>query len=141
MTRVCFLHGTEDRIQAAAAWINAAWSRKERVTVFAPQRDMAERLDRQLWVAPPLSFVPHCRSGSPLQDETPILITDQPDPALHHQNLLNLSDEIPPDFTRFDTLVEIVSTVPEVRNPARERVHHYKEQHCEVQFEDISHGR
>jgi len=139
--QVHFLHGAQDRIQAAAAWIAAAWAQREPVTVFAPQRDLAERLDRQLWVQPPLGFIPHCRGDSPLRDETPILITDKPDPNLQQRNLLNLSDDLPPEFSRYETLVEIVSNEETVRLPARERVRQYKAQQFEVQFEDISHGR
>jgi len=140
MTQVRFLHGAQDRIQAASAWIGAAWARREQVLVYATQRDLAERLDRQLWIAPALSFVPHCLGNSPLREETPILITANLDPNLPHQTLLNLRNETPPDFLRFATLVEVVSAAPEVRDPARERVRHYKEQHCEVLFEDVSHG-
>ena len=140
MTQVHFLHGAQDRIQAAAAWIGEAWNRRTPVTVFAPQRDLADRLDRQLWIAPALGFIPHCRQHSPLAEETPIVITDSLDPNQPHHCLLNLSDEIPPEFQRFETLVEIVSTEDHVRTQARERVRHYKEMNCPVQFEDISHG-
>lgn len=140
MSQVRFLHGAEDRIQAAAAWIAEAWARREAVAVFAPRRDLADRLDRQLWIAPALGFIPHCRDDAPEAEETPILIGARPDPE-RAATLLNLSDELPPDFERYATLVEIVSTEAEVRSLARERVHRYKEQQCEVQFEDIAHGR
>lgn len=140
MTQVHFLHGAQDRIQAAAAWIGETWDQQTPITVFAPQRDQADRLDRQLWIAPALGFIPHCKQGSPLAGETPVIITDMPDPGQQHHYLLNLSDEIPPEFHRFATLVEIVSMEESVRNPARDRVRHYKEMNCPVQFKDISHG-
>ncbi|GAB2180514.1 DNA polymerase III subunit chi [Denitratisoma sp. agr-D3] len=140
MPQVRFLHGARDRIQAAAAWIGDAWARREPVTVYAPQRDLADRLDRQLWIAPPLGFIPHCRDHSPLAGETPILITDRPDPGQQHRNLLNLSDEIPPALADYETLVEIVSGDDAVRLSARERVRYYKEQQYDVLFEDVSHG-
>ncbi|RTL56432.1 MAG: DNA polymerase III subunit chi [Rhodocyclaceae bacterium] len=140
MPRVQFLHGTDDRIQAAAAWIAAAWSRRERVTVFAPQRELAERLDRQLWIAPAIGFIPHCRGDSPLAAETPVVITDRILGSETTPSLLNLSDEMPGDMAGFDTLVEIVSTDDAVRLPARDRARQYKEQGCEVQFKDIASG-
>lgn len=139
-TRVQFLHSTPDRIQAAAAWIAEAWSRREPVTVYAPRPDLADRLDRQLWIAPALSFVPHCRGDSPLAGETPIVITDRLDAPSSSTTLLNLSDETPPDFARFQTLVEVVSTEDAVRLPARDRARAYKEQGLAVEFKDASHG-
>lgn len=140
VTRVQFLHSTPDRIQAAAAWIAEAWKRREPVTVYAPRSDLANRLDHQLWVAPALSFVPHCRGDSPLASETPIVITDRLETAQPGSALLNLSDETPPDFGRFETLVEVVSTEDAVRLPARDRARAYKEQGLTVEFKDASHG-
>lgn len=140
MTQVLFFHGAEDRIQAAAAWIVEAWAQKRPVTVFAPQPALAERLDRQLWLYPPTGFVPHCRANSPLAGETPVVITDRPLDRGPGVSLLNLSDEMPPDFERCDELVEIVSVDETVRNAARERVKHYKQQGCAVTYQEVARG-
>lgn len=138
MTQVHFLHGTGDRIAAAAEWLTQAWSRRETVTVFAPRPDLAERLDRQLWIQPAIGFVPHCRSDSPLAAETPIVITDRPQAGA--AILLNLADEMPPAFESFAQLVEIISTDDAVRLPARARVKQYKDGGHDIQYQDISGG-
>ncbi|HEY1089596.1 MAG TPA: DNA polymerase III subunit chi, partial [Burkholderiaceae bacterium] len=54
------------------------------------------------------------------------------------QRLVNLSNELPPGFARYESLVEVVSQEDEVRNSGRERVRFYRERGYEVQFKDIS---
>ena len=139
MTQVHFLHSAPDRIAAAADWLAQAWSRREAVTVFAPQAELADRLDRQLWLQPATGFIPHCRANSPLAAETPIVITDSP--AAGAAILLNLADQLPPDFASFGQLVEIISTDESVRLSARARVKLYKEDGHDIQYQDLSRGR
>lgn len=127
MTRVLFLHGAPDRLAAAAHWLADAAAARQSVLVYVPQTEMAERIDKLLWTQSALSFAPHCRSDSPLAAETPIVISIDLDSPPHDRKLLNLGDEVPPGFSRFDELVEIVSTADSDRLPARERFRFYRE--------------
>lgn len=138
MTKVSFLHGAPDRIQSAAQWINQAWARREPLLVYVPDAEAAARLDRILWTQPQLSFIPHCRADDPLANETPILLTDRPDAASQDGCLLNLANELPPTFSRFEHLVEIVSTDDVDRLPARERFKFYRERGYAIESRDIS---
>lgn len=140
MTRVTFLHGAADRIQAAAQWLHHAWARREEVLVYVPNDDQANRLDRLLWTQPQLSFLPHCRADSPLADETPILLIDRIDSPPQDRCLLNLSNELPSTFSRFEELVEIVSTDDADRLPARERFKFYRERGYALDSRDIGQG-
>ncbi|CAB1368616.1 DNA polymerase III subunit chi [Denitratisoma oestradiolicum] len=140
MTRVHFYHGASDRIAAAADWLDRSWRSRRRIVVYAPRADLAERLDRQLWIHPATGFTPHCREGSPLAAETPIVIVAQAGPPQADECLLNLSDEVPPEFAAYGELVEIVSTDDAVRLPARERFRRYREQGCELINQDIAAG-
>ena len=141
MTRISFLHGAGDRIQSAAQWLQQAWGERLAVLVFVPDAEQAARLDRVLWTQPALSFVPHCRSDSPLADETPILLTDRLDDPAQEHCLLNLSNDLPPTFSRFEHLVEIVSTHDADRLPARERFKFYRDRGYAIESRDISGGR
>jgi DNA polymerase-3 subunit chi len=59
-------------------------------------------------------------------------------PALpQDERLLNLADEVPPGFARFQTLVEIVSNEDSVRIPARERFKFYRERGYEIRSKDL----
>jgi len=140
VTRISFLHGAADRIQAAAQWLHQAWSRREAVLVYVPDSAEAQRLDRMLWTQPQLSFLPHCRADSPLAAETPILLTEHLDSPPQENCLLNLANELPPSFSRFEHLVEIVSTADADRLPARERFKFYRERGYVIASRDIAGG-
>lgn len=140
MTRISFLHGAPDRIQSAAQWLQRAWSDRQPVLVFVPDAEQAARLDRILWTQPALSFVPHCHADSPLAGETPILLTDRLDDPVQEICLLNLSNELPPSFSRFEHLVEIVSVDDADRLPARERFKFYRDRGYAIENSDISGG-
>ncbi len=140
MTRISFLHGAADRIQAAAQWLQQAWARREHVLVYAPDAEASARLDRVLWTQPQLSFVPHCFADSSLATETPILLTGTLDNPPQERCLLNLANELPPTFSRFEHLVEIVSTDDADRLPARERFKFYRERGYAIDSRDIAAG-
>lgn len=108
--------------------------------VLVPDEEQAARLDRILWTQPALSFVPHCRADSPLAAETPILLTDRLEDLPHDVCLLNLSNELPAAFSRFDHLVEIVSLSDDDRLPARERFKFYRDRGYVIESRDISGG-
>ena len=140
MTKVLFCHGAQERLQAAAAWLTqagAAQPPQPKTIVYVPNAGMADRLDQLLWTHPPTGFLAHCRSHSPLAEETPVLIADNLDQLSHDGNLLNLSDELPDGFNRFENLIEIVSIDDAVRLPARDRVKHYRERGYEIQYRDL----
>jgi DNA polymerase-3 subunit chi len=137
VTHVRFYSNAEDRLQAATAWLNAMW-RKQPVLVFAPDRDIAERLDRLLWAQPATGFLPHCRADAPLASQTPVLITDNLDQLPQNRCLLNLSNEVPPGFSRFEELVEIVSTADSDRLPARERYRFYRDRGYAVENHQVA---
>jgi DNA polymerase-3 subunit chi len=127
MTKITFLHSVRNRVQFASAWIASISSRGIRVLVFAPLEMQREMLDRQLWTQTTTDFTPHCNVDSPLAKETPVLITTSLAQIPHNECLLNLSDEIPPGFSRFQHLTEIISTADSDRLPGRERFRFYRE--------------
>ncbi len=140
MTSILFLSNAPDRLQAATAWLAGAYRERKPVLVFVPDAGIAERLDHLLWTQPATGFLPHCRANAPLAAETPVLITGSLDQLPHDRCLLNLSDEIPPGFSRFEEVVEIVSTADAVRLPARERFRFYRERGYALDNRNVSDG-
>jgi DNA polymerase III subunit chi len=140
VTRIQFLHSAPDRLAAAAEWLRQAWQKRQPVLVYVPDRQAAEQLDRLLWSHPATGFVPHCAARSSLATETPILLTTELDELPHDRCLLNLGDELPPGFSRFEDLVEIVSTADADRLPARERFKFYRERGYALEARDIGAG-
>jgi DNA polymerase III subunit chi len=137
VTKVLFLHGASDRLAAAARWLADAAVARRTVLVYAPREETAERLDRLLWTQTATSFVAHARTDSPLAAESPIVIARDIGTLPHDQVLLNLGDELPPNFSRFEELVEVVSDDDEVRLPARERFKFYRERGYAPESRDL----
>ncbi len=138
MTRIFFYHNATDRVAAAAALIGKAFRQKKEMLVFAPDRILAADLDRQLWVHPATGFVPHVYDDSPLAAETPVLITATPETSPHNERLFNLSAEIPPGFSRFTSVIEVVGQNEDDRLSGRERVRFYKDRGYEITFFDLA---
>lgn len=138
MTQVFFYHGASDKIAAACALLGGAYAKKKAMLVFAPEKDIANSVDRMLWTHSALSFIPHCRADSPLAAETPILITDTLETIPQDERLMNLSQNVPPGFSRFQNLIEVVGQAEDERSAARERVKFYKDRGYEVRYFDLS---
>jgi len=138
LTQVFFYHGASDRIAAACALLSGAYAKKKPMLVFAREKEVASSLDRMLWTHAALSFVPHCRADSPLAAETPILITDTLEGIAQDERLMNLSRDIPPGFSRFQNLIEVVGQDEDDRTAARDRVKAYKDRGCDVRYFDLS---
>lgn len=141
MTKIFFYHGIAERLPYAVRLISGAWAQRKALTVYAPDPRVAQQLDQLLWSQHATGFVPHCFGDSPLVSETPILIARNETELGHSaqdQRLVNLSNELPPGFARFESLVEVVSQDDEVRNSGRERVVFYRDRGYEVQFKDVA---
>ena len=138
MTQIFFYHGAADKIAAACALLGGAYAKKKAMLVFAPDKEIASSIDRMLWTQSALSFIPHCRADSPLSGETPILITDSLDTIPQDERLMNLSQEIPPGFSRFQSLIEVVGQADDERDAARTRVKFYKDRGYEVRYFDLN---
>lgn len=140
MTRIEFLHDAPDRVAAAAEWLRRAFEKRQTVLVYVPERQTAEQLDRLLWAQPATGFVPHCNAEAAQAAETPIILADQLEQLPHDRCLLNLANELPPGFSRFEELVEIVSTADADRLPARERFKFYRERGYAINARSIAAG-
>ncbi|MDR2240630.1 MAG: DNA polymerase III subunit chi [Zoogloeaceae bacterium] len=139
MTRIDFYHGAANKAQSACRLISALHAEGRKVLVYAPEEGLATQIDRLLWMQPATGFVPHCRADSPLAAETPILIGGGPlDDAAHHDVLVNLDGELPPAFSRFEQLVEIVGVDEADRQPARIRFKFYRDRGYAITSHDLA---
>lgn len=85
----------------------------------------AKAFDELLWTFKPESFVPHqlLHAGKP----APVEITFREDAGDHQGLLLNLSDRVPPYFSRFERLSEIIVQEPASLAKGREHFGFYKQ--------------
>lgn len=127
MTQIDCYHDQPDRLTQAVRLATLAWQRRKPITFFIPDPARAEAFDKALWSSDPLSFIPHCHSNSAEADRTLIIITDNLDAVSQDELLVNLGDDIPPGFARYQRLFEIVSRHDTDKATARERMAFYKD--------------
>ena len=137
MTEIKFFFNVDNKLNFACKMAKRAYDDGRKLIVYAPSPKLADEFDRLLWTFSQLSFVPHVRAGHPLAAETPIVIANDDSGLTHHDSLLNIGDDPPPFFSRFDALREVVSSNADDRARARERVRFYKSRGFDVQTKDM----
>ena len=141
MTEIKFFFNVDNKMAFACKLAKKAYDGGRKLVVYAPTPKLADDFDRLLWTFSQLSFVPHVKATHPLAAETPIVIATDESGLPHHDSLLNIGDEPPPFFSRFDALREIVSGDTDDRASARERLKFYKARGFEIQTHDmLTHG-
>lgn len=138
MTEVKFFYNVADKLHFACKLAKRAHDDNRKLMVFTPDAALAEEMDRMLWTFSPLSFVPHVRAGNALASQTAIVIAQDEIGLVHHEALLNLGDEPPTFFSRFEQLREIVSRDEQDKRLARERAKFYKSRGFEVTTLDMA---
>ncbi|MBI3374446.1 MAG: DNA polymerase III subunit chi [Betaproteobacteria bacterium] len=140
MTSIDFYFNANDRLQLACRLAGKAVAQGKRLLVWAPQADSAQALDRMMWTTPATGFVPHCMAHDALAGETPVLISAAAAEPNGCEILLNLGDECPPSFERFDRLLEVVSRAGDDRQGARRRYRFYRERGYPISDHDLDAG-
>jgi len=138
MTTVDFYFNAEDRLQVACRLAGKVLAQKKRLLIHAPQPEVAGRIDKMLWTWPAIGFVPHCAAHDALAPETPVLIGTAEEAPEGCELLLNLSDETPPQFERFERLLEVVTAEEEGRKAARKRYKFYRDRGYPIASHDLA---
>jgi DNA polymerase-3 subunit chi len=115
-----------------------ALAQGKRLLVYAPQAELAQRIDRMLWTWPAIAFVPHCFADDAAAAETPVLIARDAESPPGCDLLLNLAVESPPFFERFERLLEVVSQDEDERREARARYAWYRERGYAIRNHDLA---
>ena len=131
MSRIDFAFGAPNRLRTACEVVRKHYHAGRRVLVYTQDRQRLERFDHLLWGFDPTAFVPHVMVDDPLAGQTSVQLTSsalvsQPDANGQLPWLVNLDLSCPPDYDKFDRILEIVSNHEEDKQAARERWLHYK---------------
>lgn len=137
MTEISFYSHAADKLSVARQLVAKALSQKLNVLVYAPDETVAADIDRLLWTQPALSFIPHCQDSSPLAASTPVIIGKNADALPSADVLINLDDEPPPVFSRFERLMEIVTEDENDVAKGRQRYRFYKDRGYELVNHDL----
>ena len=142
MTSIDFYFNAADRLQVACRLAGKALAERQRMLIYAPEPELAARLDRLMWTWPATGFVPHCAAEDALAAETPVLIASgdkagEETPA-DVPLLLNLSAECPPHFASFERLFEVVGADEAEREAARVRYRLYRSRGYAIANHDLA---
>lgn len=139
MTEVAFHFNAPDKLGYACRLLRKAFGSGAQVVVTADAGLLGE-LDTTLWTFGQLEFVPHCRqpgAAPAVLAASPIVLTDTPRAAPHHQVLVNLGETVPDGFETFERLIEVVTPDDEDRQQARQRWKHYSTRGYQITRHDL----
>lgn len=125
----------ESRLQFACRLAHKAWEKNHRIYLHCANEDAAKALDELLWAFRPDSFLPHALHAD--QPDERVVCGYGNDPAPHSDLLINLSNDTPAFFSRFDRLAEILIEHDPVLVSGRERFRSYREQGYPLQTHQI----
>ncbi|SFP54285.1 DNA polymerase III, chi subunit [Nitrosomonas cryotolerans] len=132
MTQIYFYSGSADKLHTACRLCTKALEQGFKVMIYTLDAEIVEQLNRLLWTFSPTGFIPHCHTTDELADVTPVLLGCNIEQVAHNDVLLNLHDELPPSFDRFQRLIEIAGTDEHDRMAARKRFHFYRKAGYEI---------
>lgn len=98
----------------------------QRVFVYCPNQQDAERLDEVLWQFDPDSFVPHNLAGEGPPRGAPIEISWQM-PKTSRNVLVNWTSEVPPFANRYSKVIEFVPADEAGKIAARQKFKFYRQ--------------
>ena len=138
MTRIDFYSNAEPKLQVACQLAAKAVQQSLRVLILAPDETTLRAIDKLLWTVPPTGFLPHCMARDPLAPETPVLIARDCESLPHDQVLLNLGNDSPASFSRFQRLIELVAIDDTDKQAGRARFRYYRDRGYEIQHHDLA---
>ncbi len=113
-----------------------AWQMGHRVFILTPSPEATRKVDELLWTFRPDSFVPHGPYSDPDNEDLPVLIGHDSQPAAAGV-LVNLTPSVPEFHGSFERVAEFVSGDEESRHLGRERFRYYRDQGYDVRSHQV----
>ena len=128
MTDIEFHVNVADKLHYSCRLLRKAYRSGAKAVVTA-EPEVLFQLDQLLWSYSSTEFLPHCKSDSspPTVAATPILLTDQLNAYPAGSVLINLGQQVPAGFERFERFIEVASSLDADRLAARDRWKHYRD--------------
>lgn len=122
----------------ACRLLEKAYFKGHRVFVYCANQRDAELLDDLLWSFKDDSFIPHNLQGEGPEPPPPIHIGYGKEPRGFNDILLNTTDTIPPFYTKFKRVIELVMNSEEKKEQSRMRYKEYRAKGCALYTHDIA---
>lgn len=138
MTRVDFYSNAPDKLDLARIIAQKAYRQGLNIMVHSTDSQLLAELDRQWWLEAATGFLPHCPAEAGYAAITPIILGTDIGHLAHSDVLINLDHVTPSFFSRFQRLIEIVSTEAVDRGAARQRWRFYQQRGYATTNHDMS---
>ncbi|MDB5985507.1 MAG: polymerase subunit chi [Nevskia sp.] len=120
-------------VMTACKLCDKAATAGQRTYVYAPTPAHADALDAALWSFRQGSFIAHERLGAKLAAPLPSVLIGNAEPPAEYQGvMINLGVDVPPFFSRFERVLEIVDGDAAERARSRERYKFYRDRGYEL---------
>jgi DNA polymerase III subunit chi len=139
MTEIAFHFNVSDKLVYGCRLLRKAYLSGANVVVTAESELLVE-LDTLLWSFSPTEFVPHCLTSASETSlaGTPVLVVqsllDSPECGI----LVNLGQEMPDGFERFERVIEVVTQADDDRLTARGRWKYYADRGYAMKRYDLT---
>lgn len=126
------------RARFACRLAHRAWRDGHSVLLHTPDAASAASLDELLWQYPDGAFIPHGIAGGDEIHGAPVGIGHGADVGEYHDVLINLDDEVPLFFGRFERLAEIIVQDADARSQGRARYRFYRDRGYPLHHHEIN---
>ena len=133
MTSIDFYVNVSDKLQYSCLLLCSTY-RIGTPAVVTAEPELLHQLDKLLWSFSSVEFLPHSHKDSPSTTITasPILLAEQLDTCPSGGLLINLGQQVPRGFERFERFIEVASSLEADRLAARNRWKHYRDRGYEL---------
>ena len=129
MTEEAGTHAAEPLL---ARLLERALRSRRQLYLHCATEDQAAAVSDSLWQG--TRFIPHGLAGAPAQQ---LIIGHGDDPGGQHDILVNLADQIPDHFSRFQRVIELVTGDAASRQLSREKWTFYKHRGYPVERHEL----
>lgn len=141
MTRIDFYLLSEQHGAAQEKFVcrlaEKAYKLGKRLYIHTASAAQTAQLDDLLWTFRAGSFLPHDRYTRNAQDKTPILLGHDQEPDASIDVLINMTAEVPPFFSRFERVAEIIPNDEGLKQKGRERYKFYRDRGYALEMHNL----
>lgn len=126
MTQIDFYVGMNDRLNFAYRLVRKIYKYQSKIVVTGDIKTL-KIFDDLLWKSVPTDFIPHCFVHDVgLVKTTPVILCDIDFHFSFYEVLINIGENIPCHFSRYERLLEVIGNDSVSVKAARHRYIQYK---------------
>ncbi len=105
--------------------------------IHTESQNSARNLDNMLWTFRDCGFIPHALYQKSHNAIEPVIISHFDDIDSHSDVMLNMAQQVPSFFSRFQRVTEIVNNDPNDKETARARFKFYRDRGYQIVTHDV----